>query len=269
MKTGMITLTVPEAKRLIARGVAELPQVKHAMANGIIVISGGTTNGYVAEELTGKSIDKVLYTAGIICNGRGCVTDPGQRLEPVVLEKGAVSNTSWTEALEKMQPGDVFIKGGNAVDIEGHVGVMLGSPVGGTIGKALGTLSARGIELVAPVGNEKLVPSVIQAAGSMGIGKLDYSHGLPCGMQVLTGATVVDEVEAVEMLSGCAAIIAAGGGVGDSQGAVTLTFSGEQKAFDKAIELLEKVKGEQPVPGDSRDCPCAAPCDYGKSQSTK
>jgi hypothetical protein len=89
MKTGMITLTVPEAKRLIARGVAELTQVRHAKANGIIVISGGTTNGYVAEELTGKSIDKVLYTAGIICGGRGCVTDPAQRLEPLVSGTGS------------------------------------------------------------------------------------------------------------------------------------------------------------------------------------
>jgi hypothetical protein len=168
-----------------------------------------------------------------------------------------------------MQPGDVFIKGGNAADTEGNVGVMLGSPVGGTIGKALGVLSARGIELVAPVGNEKLVPSVIKAAGTLGIGKLDYSHGLPCGMQILAGATVVDETKAIELLSGCTATVVAGGGVGDSQGAVTLTFSGEQKAFNKAIEVLESIKGEEPVPGDSRDCPCAAPCDYGKSQSTK
>lgn len=269
MKTGMITLTVPEAKRLIARGVAELPQIKHAMTNGTIVISGGTTNGYVAEELTGKSIDKVLYTAGIICGGRGCVTDPAKRLDPLVLEKGAVSTAPWTEAVEKMQPGDIFLKGGNAVDAAGNVGVMLGSPVGGTIGKALGILSARGVEMVAPVGNEKLVPSVIRAAGTMGIGKLDYSHGLPCGMHVVAGATVVDEIRALELLSGCRATVAAGGGVGDSQGAVTLTFCGEQQAFDKAINLLENIKGEQPVPGDSRDCPCTAPCDYGKSQSRK
>ena len=40
-------LTVAESKRLIAKGVAALPQVQRAMKEGIVAVAPGTTNGYV------------------------------------------------------------------------------------------------------------------------------------------------------------------------------------------------------------------------------
>lgn len=269
MKYGMITLTVPEAKRLIAHGVCALPQVKRALTHGKVIIAGGTTNGYVAEELTGSSLNKALYTAGIICGGRCCVTAADKRLKPLVLHQGKISEASWTDALETLEPGDIFIKGANAVDLKGNIGILLGSPSGGTIGRAIGTLSARGVELVAPVGWEKLVPSVAAAAATLGVRKLDYSWGLPCGMQVVANATVVNETQAMQLVTGCTATVAAAGGVGDCQGAVTLAFSGNNEAFTSAVTLLEKIKGEQSLPCITRDCPCNNPCHHGKANSRK
>ena len=58
-------LTVAESKRLIAKAVAQLPEVQSAMSEGTVVVATGTTNAYVLEELWGKKIDKRRYRSGI------------------------------------------------------------------------------------------------------------------------------------------------------------------------------------------------------------
>ncbi|NLF17032.1 MAG: hypothetical protein GX595_07220, partial [Lentisphaerae bacterium] len=54
----VVSLTVSESKRLIARGVAQCDAVQRARDRGVIAIGSGTTNAYVIEELTGSPIDK-------------------------------------------------------------------------------------------------------------------------------------------------------------------------------------------------------------------
>ena len=49
------TLTPSESKRLIGKGVAALPEVKNARR---ITIIGGSTNGYVVEEILQQKIDR-------------------------------------------------------------------------------------------------------------------------------------------------------------------------------------------------------------------
>lgn len=266
MKYGMVTLSVAEAKRLIAKGVAALPQVREAMKQQMIIVARGTTNAYVAEELTGHKIDKTRFTAGLICAGRCCVTAGATRLEPLVLKNGQSVPTNWLEALDQMRHGDIFIKGGNALDREDNVGILLGRAGGGTIGSALGSLSARGIELVAPVGLEKLVPSVPAAASFLGVGRMDYSRGRQCGLQILTGATVVTEDRALALLSGCQVSVAAKGGVGSSAGSTTLAFAGHSEEFRQAIAILDSVLGEETLIINSRECPCQNPCDFGREK---
>ena len=41
-------LTVSESKKLIAKAVAQMPIVKAALENGMVIITKGTTNTYVA-----------------------------------------------------------------------------------------------------------------------------------------------------------------------------------------------------------------------------
>ena len=50
------TLTVAEGKRLIARGIASLPEVRKAMAEGLILLKGGTTVSALSEELCGMPL---------------------------------------------------------------------------------------------------------------------------------------------------------------------------------------------------------------------
>ena len=58
-------LTVSESKRLIAKAIAQMPEVKEALENGMVIISKGTTNTYVAEEILGKRIPHGAYVTPI------------------------------------------------------------------------------------------------------------------------------------------------------------------------------------------------------------
>ena len=49
-------LTVSESKRLIAKGISANKEVKDRLENGIVIITLGTTNTYLAEELAGMDI---------------------------------------------------------------------------------------------------------------------------------------------------------------------------------------------------------------------
>ncbi len=261
MKRSLITLTVSEGKRLIAKGVAKLPSVQQALKEGTIIIAGGTTNGYIAEELTGARIDKERYTAGVICQGRICVTPPEERIKPLVLKKGQVIDSDWQTALHDFTHKDVFIKGGNALDPAGNVGVLMANREGGTIGKALPVVAARGSQLILPVGLEKLIPSVPLAAASLGIDALDEGMGLKAGLMIVSYGQVITEIEALLLLGGPEKVIpVAAGGIGGSEGSLTLLLQGKKEAVDLAYSIAASVKGEPPLPGNKRACPCRQPC---------
>ena len=59
-----VVLTVSEGKRLIARGIAQMPIVKKALKDGMVIVCKGTTTTYVAEELSGMKIAHGAYVLG-------------------------------------------------------------------------------------------------------------------------------------------------------------------------------------------------------------
>jgi hypothetical protein len=243
----VVVLNPQESKRLIARAVARLPEVRAALKKGRLIIGNGTTNGYVAEELLGRPIPKWRYAAGVIAAGRLEVTDGSTRLAPVALKEGQPYADGWTNLLREFQRGDVFVKGGNALDPEGNVGVLLASEVGGTVGQMLGIIAARGAHLIVPIGLEKLVPDVIEAARHCGIAVTEHTDGVPCGMAVLHNAIVVTELEAFEMLAGVEAWHIASGGVWGSEGSVTIAIEGPGAAVERAFELAQSLASEPAI----------------------
>jgi hypothetical protein len=167
----------------------------------------------------------------------------------IVVRKGKLvpPEPTMEEVLKDFGSKSVFIKGANAVDREKNVGVYVAHPSGGTIGFAYSILSARGSHLIVPVGLEKLVPSVREAAQHLGQDTLYYCMGLRVGMIPIMNAKVITEVEAFRILFGLEAIHTGGGGVSGSEGSVHLIAEGEKKALDQAIELIESIKGEAPL----------------------
>ena len=50
----LFTLTSSESKRLLGKAVAALPEVQQAKDNGYLVVSRGSTNAFIIEELHEK-----------------------------------------------------------------------------------------------------------------------------------------------------------------------------------------------------------------------
>lgn len=58
----LVSLTPAESKRLIAKGVSALPEVRRALEQGIVIIARGTTNAFVVEEMTGDKVEPNAVT---------------------------------------------------------------------------------------------------------------------------------------------------------------------------------------------------------------
>lgn len=232
-----ITLTPRESKRIIAMGVKKLPVVQQALKTGIILITLGSTNAYVAEELTGRKIDHFGYGAGYI-DGTTTVVPQDKRLPMLALKNGKEVNGE--AIIKEMTSQDVVIKGANALDPRGVAGVMMANPQGGTTGSILGAVMARGINLVIPVGLEKSIPySVVEISKKIGIQRCSKATGLPVGMMPLCG-TVITEVEALTLLGAEDVFPIGAGGVAGGEGSITLCVMGDK--VEEIFELVQKVK---------------------------
>jgi len=257
----LFVFTPAESKRFIGKAVARLPEVVHARTEGEIVICHGGTNVYVAEEIFGECASRDKYLSGLVVNRILCVTQAEEKPPMLIWRKGVLDapGATMVETLKDFGARSVFIKGANAVDAEGNVGVFMANPTGGTIGWAYGILSARGCHLIVPVGLEKLVPSVREAARSCGQDTLDYCQGIRVGMMPIMNATVVTEIDAFRILFDLKSIHVGGGGATQSQGSVVLVAEGEREALDRAIALIESIKGERPLQPKKSACANCVP----------
>lgn len=239
--------TPSESKRLIGRAVAAMPEVRAALVDDLVVIAHGSTNVFVAEEIIGAMPrPRGTFLSGQIFNGVMCQTEPDEKGPMLVLDRGRLVPPKPTmgKVLDDGGPGAIVIKGANAVDPDGHAGVFCAHPGCGTIGFAYGYISGRGVQLIVPVGLEKLVPSVPKAARQLGHDNLYYHTGFEIGMLPLVNATVVTEITAFRILFGLDAVHVGSGGVSGSEGTVVLVATGEKEALDAAIAAIETIKGE-------------------------
>ena len=145
-----------------------------------------------------------------------------------------------------MGKGDIILKGANALDPEGVAGVLIGHPKGGTCGAFWGTLKARGLRLLIPIGLEKMVShSIIYTSTEMGIDEIDIADGIKSGLFPLIGE-VFTEIEALETLFDLEVLHIASGGVGGAEGSVTLLLIGEEEVVAKAFDFCQKLKTVPP-----------------------
>ena len=252
------TLIPAESRRLIAKAVVKMPEVKAALERAYVILPGSTANAFVAQELLGRDIVPTRYTAGIVTHRLLCVTNEEDRDSiPIILHKGQVVEKTIREALDDFHLETVIIKGANAVDPEGNVGVITSGFDGGTVASIIGTVTSQGLSIIVPVGLEKLVCSVKESALYTGAKTLDYSMGADFGMYCLVKAKVVTEIQALRILFGVEAKHVASGGVGGSEGAVVLVMMGEESKVKEAIALIESIKGEKalrPLKGTCATC---------------
>ena len=256
MKT-VFTLTSAESRRLLAKAVVQMPEFKKAWERAYVLLAGGTTNAFIAQELLEQdSIEPARCTVGLSTNGLLCITSPDSRKSfPNVFFKGKAVDKTLAEALSDFHAETIVIKGANAVDAQGNVGIVTAGFDGGTIPRVIGPVTSKGLKYITPVGLEKLVPSVPAAAAAVGATKIDISMGADFGMYCLSNTDVVTELEAIHMLFAVEGTLVCCGGVGGNEGAVTIAADGEEKNIKVLVEFLEqKIKGEAPIKGNKGIC---------------
>jgi hypothetical protein len=202
--------------------------------------------------------NKEQYCIGCIEPTRLCLVQARDRLPEIAFIDGEPKEIPSAEIIKEMGPSDVFIKGANAVDCHFEAAILLGSPVGGTIGAVIGAINAKGIQFILPVGLEKLIPySVREASKFTGFQKVSYAMGMAVGMFPVQGK-VITEIQALEQGTVTAMPIASGG-VNGAEGASILSIQGEQKDVETVLTLVAAVKGQPPLKMPTQAC---STCDH-------
>ena len=238
-----VTFTVSESKRVIARAVVQMAEVRRAYAEGMVVVAAGTTNAYVLEELLGRPIEKRAYRSGTVApaNPERLPGPEPARIPDAIFRRGEiVPDLDRFTAIPHMAAGDVILKGANALDSDRKIaGILIGSHNSGTIGNAYGWTIGRRVKLIMPIGLEKLVCGDLLAACRKSI---EADSGLP--LYPVTTATIVTEIEALKMLAGVEATLLAAGGVAGAEGSVRLLVEGDAEQVERALEIAKGVQGE-------------------------
>jgi hypothetical protein len=238
-----LLLTPAQSKRLIAKGIAARRDVVAAREKGILVICTGTTNSYIVEEITGEKIEKTRYVTGHYrARGRYPDTRLSADIPTVIYKKGTrADGAPIADVVKEMGPGDVVLKGANALNYERRqVAVMIGHPQGGTLGTVLGCCVARRIHLIHPVGLEKSVPADLDWTARYMRDDFEGPTLWPSPGEIFT------EIEAVETLTGLKAFPAAAGGVLGAEGCVVLLCEGTAAQFDALNRIRSEIENEPP-----------------------
>jgi len=255
-----IILTPTESKKLIAKAIARLDVVRKAAMEGIVLLSPSSSTYFIVEELTGEKPKTNYWVCGAVTPKGMCAemamvlggyspstnSNPGEASAWWIIENGKLSvGEQLSDLLGRMKPTDVFIKGVNALDPQGNVGVLVGDTLeGGTWGWVLSAWRKKKFNLIYPVGLEKLIPIPITQATKEGKpARYEYGMGMPTGLFPCPEAKTVTELDAIEILSGATAVPMAAGGLGGAEGAVTLIIKGANGQVKKAIDYIEQSKG--------------------------
>ncbi len=247
MKTIQFYLTPAAGKKLIAKGIASLPEVREALKNGTILIIGGTTNAEVAYELLSTAGEAEGFDrAGFF---RGITVPKGFKFTPhAFIGDAVIKNGKWEkgktvyDVCQDLGDGDIIFKGANAVNLkEGQAGVLLGSDNIGTAGPAITAVYGKRVRLIVPVGVEKRVElplktlsDICNAPGASGL------KFLPLPGDIFT------ELDAIETLTGVLADILSAGGVCGAEGGCYYIAEGEDDEIDALRDLIRSVEKEPP-----------------------
>ena len=245
-------ITPAAGKRLIGKAMSMHPIIKSVLDNGTLLITAGTTNGYVAEEILNsiglaENFSKRRFFRGITLPHSKPTTKTG-RLPvesefkgDVVIVKGKLQeNLTIFDVVDELKEGDVILKGANAIDlVRKKAAILIGDSKAGTIGVALQAVAGRRVRLILPVGLEKRISEdldslslKLNAPGSKGL------RLLPVPGQIFT------EIDAISILTGAVAELVAGGGVCGAEGGIWLAVNGEPEQIDATEIIMKSVRTE-------------------------
>lgn len=250
--TKQYLITPAAGKRLIAKSMLYIEQIKLALKTGTVVIIAGTTNAYVAEEMLDFVGQRSEYSrSGFV---RGITLPPSYKLteagrlpdESHFAGDVVIINGKWEKELDifavadNLKKGDIIIKGANAINMQSNqAGILIGHPKGGTIMAALQAVVGRRVLLYLPVGVEKRIPgSITDIANKLNSINTTGLRLLPvCG-------EIITELEAIHIISGAGAELVSAGGVCGAEGSCWIAVTGIEQQIDKAESVIKTVLNE-------------------------
>ena len=242
-------LTPQAGKRLIAKAFIYIPEILRALKNQTVVIIAGTTNGYIAEEVLayiGQSdgFSRNGFYRGITLPPHASAGNSSQEFAgDVVIENGNwLRGKTIFDVVDQLNQGDIIIKGANALDmVNRKAAVMVGHPKGGTIQASLTAVIGRRAVLYLPVGLEKRICGNLDALCAA-----VNSPGASGPRLMPVQGTLVTELDAIQILSGCQAELIAAGGVCGAEGGCWIAVTGADDQVSKAADILRSVTAEPP-----------------------
>lgn len=239
-----VRLTVSESKRLIAKGISANKEVRECLQNGMVIITLGTTNTYIAEELVGLRAPRGSFVTGrIYPTGKEDFAKDLKRRSEIVLVNGKISNLSYAEALARMSEKDIVLKGANMLNYaKRQAAVCVGAPDGGTVAKLRKYTDQGKGRWIVPIGLEKETTQdlfEIQRLVNENPNRVKGTVRLNA-----TQGNVYTEIEAIKEFADIDVFVTAKGGVAGAEGGVSLLLCGTEEEVEKALSVIEQVIGE-------------------------
>ena len=237
-------LTVSESKRLIAKGIASNKDVKDRLENGIVIITLGTTNTYLAEELAGLSAPRGSFVTGrIFPSSKEDFARGMKRQSEIVLMKGKPADISYADALARMNAKDIVFKGANMVNYaKRQAAVCVGAPDGGTVAKLRKYTDEGKGRWIVPVGLEKETTQDLFEIQKITNG--DIQRGKGTVRLNVTQGNIYTEIEAMKEFADVDVHVTAKGGVDGAEGGVSLLICGTKAEVEKAENIVKQLQGE-------------------------
>ena len=237
-------LTVSESKRLIAKGIAANKDVKDRLENGFVIITLGTTNTYLAEELAGLSAPRGSFVTGrIFPSSKEDFARGMKRQSEIVLMKGKPADISYADALARMNAKDIVFKGANMVNYaKRQAAVCVGAPDGGTVAKLRKYTDEGKGRWIVPVGLEKETTQDLFEIQKITNG--DIQRGKGTVRLNVTQGNIYTEIEAMKEFADVDVHVTAKGGVDGAEGGVSLLICGTKAEVEKAENIVKQLQGE-------------------------
>lgn len=239
-------ITPAMGKRIIGMALTKHPDIQRVLESGNLVIIGGSTNGYVAEEVL-KSIgqsegfSKVGFRRGLVAPMGFDVPQIDFPGDILIRDGEWVKGRMIFDVVDELDVGDMVVKGANAFDSRGQAAVHIGGSTGGTILAALTAIIGRRVGLLVPVGLEKRVFEDVNVIAA----RCNAPGASGPRLMPMPGKTFT-EIDAIELLTGAEAFLISAGGVYGAEGSVRLGISGDEGEMAAAGGLIESVANEPP-----------------------
>lgn len=240
-----VRVTVAEGKRLIAKGIAANKAVQARLQEGVVIITRGTTNTYIAEELAGLDTPAGSFVTGNIMPTGASGFNTDVRVLEIVLVNGERVEMSYDDALAMMTEEDIVFKGANLLNYaKGQAAVNIGAPGGGTVGKLRKYTDEGKGKWIIPIGLEKDCSTDLEMMASI----LDENNDNRERTVLLNVGSegVYTEIEALKEFADVDIYQIAMGGVNGAEGGVSLMVCGSKEQVDKAVAVVNSVHGEKP-----------------------